>query len=250
VKAVVSIVVAAVTLGAPAVASAHKSCVEKSDVVGDRVCSRYGARWASEHMFRIVLGAGFWTGHTTPTSRSWSGSFGKDGPIKLKLPGRALGVSTIDDVGFDLRMHGYASRYVYLGIDTALAFGAIRTNTEQQPNLELAHAAGLNFVHAKIGAVVGTRIPLGPVTARLEGVIGLELASINAKARRPGTSDWIDGSFTSANVLLEPRVGLDVWTSPWTTVTAWGGVNMVYPSERSIGVSFALHGRAFDGAKD
>lgn len=245
------LVAAAATLSIPAIASASNSCVEKSDVVGDRVCGRYGDRWAKERLFRVVLGAGFWTGHVTPPSRSWSGSFGKDSPIKVGIPGAALGVSTIDDVGFDFRLHGYASRNVYLGFDWALAVGAIQTKLAQpQGNIELQHAGGLNFIHAKLGGVVGARLPLGPLTARLESVIGVEIASISANGRRLGQTEWIRGGITSVNLLLEPRVGIDLWTSPWSTVTGWGGMNMLYPSERSIGVSFALHGRAFDGARD
>jgi len=234
----------------PSAAYASNGCVEKSDVVGDRLCSRFGDRWSSERMYRVVLGAGFWTGHVTPNSRSWSGSFGKDTPIKIAVPGRALGIHSVDDVGFDFRLHGYASRNVYLGFDWALAFGAIRTNHEQQPNLEIGHVPGLNYMHTKLGGVVGMRIPLGPVHARLESVIGVEIASVTANARRPGQSEWIRGSFTSVNFLLEPRVAVDLWTAPWSTVTAWGGLNMLYPSERSMGISFALHGRAFDGARD
>jgi len=246
-----ALVIAALFASVPAVASAaNSSCAENSDVVGERVCSRYGDRWASERLFRIVLGAGLWTGHVSPMSRNWNGTFGKENPIKFSLPGRSLGMAAIDDVGFDFRIHGYASRYAYLGFDWALAFGAVRPTFDQAPHgIEIGNAPALNYIHAKFGGVVGTRIPIGPISARLESVIGLELASISANARRWGQSEWTRGSFTSVNLLLEPRVGVDVWTSPWTTVTAWGGINMVYPSERSIGVSFALHGRAFDGSR-
>lgn len=245
-------VAALVLASAPLVASASQtsSCVDTSEVVGERHCSRFGDRWSSERLFRIVLGAGFWTGHTTATSRRWNASFGKENPIKFGIPARALGISTIDDVGFDFRIHGYASRHVYLGFDWALAFGSVRTTFEQpSQTVELGNAPGLNFIHAKLGGVVGTRIPLGPLSARLESVIGLEIASISANGRRWGQSEWTRGSISSVNLLLEPRVGVDVWTSPWSTITAWGGINMVYPSERSMGVSFALHGRAFDGAR-
>jgi hypothetical protein len=235
-------------VAAPSSASASNGCVDHSDIVGERVCRRYGDSWSTERLYRLVLSGGFWSGHTSPASRKWAGSFGKDDPIKFGILGRSLGVSTIDDVGFDFRLHGYASRNVYLGFDWALAFGAVKTNlSHQEPNVELSQASGVNFFHAKLGGVVGAAIPLGPLTARIESVIGVELASVSANARYVGRSTWIRGGFTSVNLLLEPRLAVDVWTSPWSTITAWGGVNMIYPSERSMGLSFALHARAFDG---
>ena len=242
---------AAIVAMVPSTASASSSsCIDQSDIVGERVCRRYGDAWATERLYRLVLGAGIWSGHTSPMSRSWSGSFGKDDPIKFGIPARALGIQTIDDVGFDFRLHGYASRNVYLGIDWGLAFGSVRTKLDhQEPNVELTNAGGINFFHGKLGGVVGVSVPIGPLNARLESVVGVEMASVSANAKRVGQGQFIRGGFTSVNLLLEPRIGVDVWTSPWSTITAWGGVNMVYPSERSMGVSFALHGRAFDGTR-
>lgn len=234
----------------PREAHAHNNCVDSSDVVGDRKCTRYGETWSSERTFPVVVGTGLWSGHVVPSNRNWSGTFGKDAPIKFSLPGQQLGMKSVDDVGFDFRMHGYATKTFYLGVDWALALGRVKTNITPREGFEMRDKGSLNYIHAKLATVLGARLPLGPLSLRLEALIGVQIASVSLEGRSVtanGHGDWLKGSFSSVAFLLEPRVAVDVWTTPWSTISAWGGGSVLFPAERSMGLTIALHGRAFDG---
>lgn len=230
----------------PREAHAHSTCVEQSDVVGDRLCSRYGDRWSSERTFPLVLGIGMWSGHVVPANRNWSGTIGKNNPERLKVAGDGLGIRSIDDVGFDLRFHGFINKHFYTGIDWAMSFGNVHPRIAPQQDFVFEEKRSLNWVHARIAGVVGGRLPLGPFSARLEALVGLQVASVSVLASKNG-GDPLNGSFTSVAFLLEPRLAVDVWTSPWSTITAWGGASVFFPADRTMGLSIALHGRAFDG---
>lgn len=230
----------------PREARAHSSCVEQSDVTGDKVCGRYGDRWSTERTFPLVISAGFWSGHVVPAGHSWNANLGKDNPKKFGVSGNALGMRAIDDVGFDFRMHGFATKSFYIGLDWAFAFGAVKPNLEPRTDYELRDKGGLNWIHARLATVLGGRVPLGPFSARLEALVGVQIASLTLEGRRPG-GEWVKGSVTAVGLLLEPRLAVDVWTSPWSTISVWGGGNVLFPADRTMGLSFALHGRAFDG---
>lgn len=245
-KKLASLAVLLLLPSVPDLARAGNSCVEQSDIVGDRVCGRYGDRWSAERTFPVVFGVGVWSGHVVPSGRSWSGSFGKDNPIKFSIPGQHLGMSTVNDFGLDFRLHGFVSRTFYVGLDWAIALGRVHTNVVPREGFEMRDKGSINYVHARIASVVGGRVPLGPLSLRLETLIGLQIASVSLEGRKTG-GDWVQGSFTSAALLLEPRVAVDLWTTPWSTITAWGSTNLMFPTDRGMGLSIALHGRAFDG---
>lgn len=238
--------VALLLLALPREARAHSSCREQSDITGDRVCSRFGDLWSRERSFPLTLGVGLTSSHLVPSSRNWSGTLGKDNPVRFRLPGQALGMRSIDDVGFDFRMSGYVNHTLYVGIDWGVAFGSVHPTFAQPSNVEIRNKKGINFVHAKVASVIGARLPLGPFSARIEALIGLQVAGVTVEGRKPN-GEWVQGSLSNVAFLLEPRVAVDLWTGPWTTMTVWGGGNVFFPADRSMGVSFALHGRAFDG---
>ncbi|MBI2392186.1 MAG: hypothetical protein HYV09_21540 [Deltaproteobacteria bacterium] len=242
----VALAVVAASLSLASTASAKNECVETSDITGDKVCGRYGDRWSTERTFPIVVGVGLWSGHVEPVGRTWSGSIGTDHPSRFGIAGSAIGMRAMTDVGFDFRLHAFASRSIYLGVDWAFAMGAAQTTIAPTAGWELRDRPTLDWVHARLATVVGGRIPLGRLSLRVETLVGVQVVALKVEGRKDG-AEWTQGSLTSFALLLEPRVAVDLWTSPWATVSAWGGQSFVHPAERSMGVSFALHGRAFDG---
>lgn len=228
------------------VASAKSECIERSDVTGDKVCSRYGSGWSVERTFPIAIGVGLWSGHVVPAGRTWSGSIGKENPSRFGVHGSAIGMRAMNDVGFDFRLHAFASRSIYLGVDWAFAMGAAQTTLASTAGWELRDRPTLDWVHARLATVVGGRIPLGRLSLRVETLVGVQVVALSVEGRKDG-GEWTQGSLTSFALLLEPRVAVDLWTNPWSTVSVWAGQSFVHPAERSMGVSFALHGRSFDG---
>lgn len=227
-------------------AAAHNSCVEVSDVVGDRVCGRYGNGWSTERTFPLSLAAGFWMSHVEPRGRTWHGSPEKSSSNGFGVAGSQMGMSAVDLFGVDFRFLGHPSAHTYLGIDWAFAMGAVDSAVAPTEGYSFRDAKGPDFVHARTSFVLGGRIPLGRLSLRAETLIGLDVASLSVEVQK-GDGQWTRGSITSVGLLLEPRVACDLWTGPWSTVSVWGGTNFLHPNDRSMGFSFAIHGRAFDG---
>jgi len=226
-------------------ASAGKTCVEQSDVVGDRVCGRYGLGWSAERTVPLTAAFGFFSTYVEPRGRSWSASTEK-GAEGVGVSGAAMGMRSMQTFGFDFRFVGNLSQHAYLGLDTALAFAAIGSAVAPTGGWEFRDKKTLDFVHVRESLVLGGRVPLGRLSLRVETLVGFDIASAGVEMRK-GQGEWQRGSVTSFMFLLEPRVAVDVWMTPWSTVSVWAGTNFLHPSDRATGISFAIHGRSFDG---
>lgn len=230
-------------------ASAGKNCVEVSDVVGDRVCGRYGNGWSAERTMPLVAAFGFFSSHVEPRGRTWHASIDKKGDASSEgvgVSGAAMGMRSVQTFGFDFRFVGNLSQHAYLGLDTAMAFAAIDSAVAPTGGFEFRDQKTLDFVHVREALVLGGRVPLGRLSLRVESLVGFDVVSASLEMRK-GQGDWRRGSVTSFTFLLEPRVAVDVWMSPWSTVSLWAGTNFLHPNDRATGVSFAIHGRSFDG---
>ncbi len=247
---VIGVGLAALLAPALAQAGSHKHCVETSDVVGERSCSRYGVGWSSEHAVPIVLGLGAFHGQVSPIGRSFAGKIGKNSPTLYDYQGGEAGLSSVSTYGFDLRTHGFLTRSLYLGFDWTMAFAHARPNAHHADGWALSPRDGVNFFQIRVGPALGLRIPAGRLSFRGELGVGLQILSLSQNARPLQSTASSVGSATYVGGYLEPRLAVDAWTSPWSTISLWGGVNALHPADRSFGLGFALHGRAFDGVFD
>jgi hypothetical protein len=57
------------------------------------------------------------------------------------------------------------------------------------------------------------------------------------------------GKFSAACGVVRPARGIDVWLSPYATIGACGGVNLLAWRERVLGVVLTYHARSLDGAQ-
>jgi hypothetical protein len=98
------------------------------------------------------------------------------------------------------------------------------------------------------GAVVGVAGAEGPVMLRAEAVLGGR--SLTAYATTHFT-DCVGNSTASATTwLIEPRVGAELFVTPWASVGVTAGVNLV-PDVAFMGGAFLqLHSRAFSARHD
>lgn len=243
-KAVVLLGLAVLSLVTPA--RAGKSCVEQSEITGDKTCSRFGSGWTTEGTWPLVLYAGFFTSHVEPAGHRWSGTPQKNASDSFGVAGSQMGIRTVDTAGIDFRFVGYATPFVYLGLDWGFAMGAVDSNVAPTEGYTFRDPKGPDFLHARTSFVTGTRIPLGQVSLRLETLVGLDIVSMSVDVKK-GTGDWTRGSISSVGLLIEPRLAADVWTGPWSTISLWAGKNLLIPADHTLGLTFAIHGRAFDG---
>lgn len=94
---------------------------------------------------------------------------------------------------------------------------------------------------------VPTTAPAVRLSAVSTPARGAQVFGLLARASGPSHSESAAGD-TAFVLRLEPRVAADVWLTPDTTLSVWGGMNALRPSDRTLGVSLGAHVRAFDGA--
>lgn len=135
----------------------------------------------------------------------------------------------------DARMH--VTPWIYAGVDLRAAWG-------DPPASTFAFAGGQQMTWdsawlATMAGVVGARVPLGRVSLRGELVAGIHGATLSSTA--------MDTSADTVAPLVEPRVALDLWMSPWWVLEANAGANLLDRSEHVFGLGLSFHGQAFDG---
>jgi hypothetical protein len=137
----------------------------------------------------------------------------------------------------DARFHFTA--HFYWGVDLRAAWG-------DPPRSLVALSGGemMSWNSAVVfarGSVAGVRWPLGRVSIRAELFTGVHGATL-------GTT--IGGKVIEADAvagLIEPRVGAELWFSPWWAVEGFVGVNALDRTEQVFGAGLGGHFQAFDG---
>jgi hypothetical protein len=230
----------------PARAHASHSCHEVSDIVGERNCSRYGDMWSRERTIPIVLGIGLVHGSLAPDDRQWSANFGKSQPTLYQFTGRDLG-SSMSMWGPDLRIHAYATPWLYFGTDWAILLGHGDTRSFSASGYQISPASGVNLIDGRFAFVTGLRAPLGGgLSLRVEALTGVELMGVRQTAQ-PVTGNGGTASASHVDFLLSTRFALDFWTTPWTTLGVWAGTKPLHVNDLDFGLNLAIHGRPHDG---
>ncbi len=227
-------------------ARADDSCVEVTNTVGERTCSRFGQFWSTERAAPLFTAFGAWSGLTQPGRGFRHTVTDRAGSNEVQIDSARFIRGPIQSYGLDFRVGGMFARHGYFGFDMGVAAGHASGAPVRESGFQLAPAAGLNFIHMRFGPVLGVRVPLGKVSLRVEALTGLQVFALMTDARAP------DGR-TSAGVALfggvvEPRLAADFWLSPDTTLSTWAGYNVLRPGDTTFGLSLAAHFRAFDGA--
>jgi hypothetical protein len=105
------------------------------------------------------------------------------------------------------------------------------------------------------GTLVGAATPrLGRFSARAEVYVGGLSHSLSTDAATTPLPDSCDsdgcpGELGVDTWVVEPRVSLSFWLSPWFTLDAYGGANLVTLGDWSTGLGLTFHARSYDGGK-
>jgi len=227
-------------------ANAGKSCVETSDIVGYQQCSEYGTNWANERRPPLTLSLGEHTMYFSPLGRNFSAKLTKNGPEAYSFDGAELGDRPLVSHGLAWQITGYAWRNVYLGVESTWAFGKSYGYSFSSNGYEVSPSGFLDTFQFAGGLLVGARVPLGKLSVRAEMLIGGRVISLSQSAVKDGETK--KASAGAAAWALEPRLVLDLWASPWFTLSAFGGQDILDRRSHSFGLMFVGHLRAYDGA--
>ena len=227
-------------------AYAGKSCVETSDIVGYQKCSEYGSTWANERRPPLTISLGEHTMFFSPAGRTFSAKATKNGPEIYSFSGEDLGDRPLVAHGLAWQITGYAWRNVYLGIESTWAFGKNYDYALSADGYRVSPTGLLDTFQFSGGLLVGARVPLGKLSVRPEMLIGGRVVSLTQDATKDGETKRTNAG--AAAWALEPRLALDLWASPWFSLSAFGGTDVLDHRSRSFGLMFVGHLRAYDGA--
>jgi hypothetical protein len=228
-------------------ASSNK-CIEVSDTVGETRCTSYGALWSTERAIPLFVSVGGWSSIINPAGSQFGGTLhDRVGTTIGRFDAADVVRGPLRAYGIDFRMGGYFAKYGYVGLDWAFGIGRAEGDGHDLAGNRLTPAAGVNFFQARVGPAFGVRVPLGRISLRLEGLTALQILLLATKRSGPD-GVTVKGGNGGVMLAIEPRVAVDWWFTPDSTLTAWAGTNVLRTGDYSMGLTAAFHLRAFDGA--
>lgn len=199
-------------------------------------------RWAWGDLPRLTIGVG-----TSLHVASFEGAtlYGGTKGAPVTGPSGALDGTSIVATTIDIRPRFFLAGPLYFG--PTFMFGpGFRRGTPTAPTTVHADRAGFFF---EGGGVLGlaARPWRGPINVYAEVLGGVRVASLTVHDDAPGL-DAAHSSYAAQIVqgTVAPRVGLDVWTSPYGTFGGWVGVDVLHRSAWSTGLALTLHLAPFD----
>lgn len=230
-------------------AHARHTCTEVSDIVGREKCTHYGSLWSTEDAIPITFGVGARYLAFAPADHIFAGALGKKPNLtSFEYNGSAMGESPLGSGGIGLRGTGFLLPGLYVGLEYGVTLGR---------NERAAFSAGgasfrstqkvVDTTTLGGGALVGLRLPLGRLSLRGELFLGgYAMTFFQAVVRGPLENDSVAvGASTWA---IEPRAAVDLWATPWLTVSGSYGRNVVDHGSQSAALWLTWHGRSFDGS--
>ena len=235
------------------VAASEPPCIDDTDVVGYRQCTKYGAGWALHSRApRIFLEVGsnvrnFDGGMSSArTGTVWHGA--EQFMVRMSTPegsaGRAAAVTSTFRVGAAI------GKSMYAGIE-----GELGGMTSSPATAEMSNAGvfGMPDVDAQTpmvfggAAIVGGRVSSGRASLAIEGAGGVRDVRYRYSSSYHNCEDM-----TIVDVVqpvLEARARAELWVNPWLTLGAQAGANVATRGDWMTGVFLGVHSRAFAGGR-
>jgi hypothetical protein len=152
-------------------------------------------------------------------------------------------LGSIDTVTLDARIETFLASRLYAGIDLGAGLGGTHSRLLRPSPPTTTQGSVLELV---VGGLVGVKSPrLGPLEARAELLLGAYLLDVYLREQYQCGRDGCASLLKTLGV-IEPRLALDAWVTPWITLGTWAGVDVVRYRDWSFGTSVTFHSRAFD----
>ncbi len=209
-------------------------------------------QWDVEHDPDLATGGGM-SVHTIPLQ---SVSPHNDG---YRFPQQSLGTATAWSVDYDALRLGFGRFHVDVA-DVALGIGQT-PQTTLQPS-QVGASAGGGALYVSLGGLVGAELlRLGPASLDLDLALGARYLRVPNNLNdggafpscigktKSGSQRDLCGDFDFWFGQVQPRAVVDLWTSPWVSISPWFGVDIVpLPLGFSGGVMMLVHSRSFGEA--
>ena len=218
-------------------------CRDTTAIHGLAECRGFGDGWDASGWPTLELGAGLQMDGLSLSDRSYGGTAMHDeNPYGWTMGGEdvAAGPAT----GLRLRGLGFLTPWLYTGFELGFGIGDASGPRLAIGELEVEPTS---VVVLDAGAVTGFAIPVGPVVLRPEVLVGVRGVGLQVETQRGscvGTaSEW------HAELAVAPRLGVDVFVTPWLSVGAYGGSHLIGTGDWHGGVDLRLHTRSYGGQR-
>lgn len=226
--------------------SSTPACVDTTLIVGRAECHRFGQGWNIAWLPRMQLGLGLSTRTFPIDDMRFEGTAAHDtGDIAYAVVGGEMESDRAGAVTLDLRVTGAVGHHGYVGVEGNVGAGF----TDHQRILgpegnELEPGPGL---YASGGVVGGLALPFGDNRVRAEAMVGRRLLMLSMTSYH---GDCVDTQTVHDGAwLVEPRVAVERFVGPWTTVGVSFGSNLLERGDVSAGVYVQGHLRAYDAQR-
>jgi hypothetical protein len=141
----------------------------------------------------------------------------------------------------EMEMSGMLSESLYLGGYASFAIGGTDARDFRQDELELSPGSVLQL---STGGLFGAVHPVGGWLLRAEGRVGLRATGVSLESRIEDCQKF--SMAWDHALMIEPRVGVAKWLSPWVSVGVMVGSDLMQERDVTTIISFTGHSTPFD----
>lgn len=188
-----------------------------------------------------------------PSARDRFDGHVQSSAMGYQFSGDSLGDSALRAFGAEIGADYAVTPLVYVGAAAAWGEGEWSATPFSAGNMTVQPRGTVDSHMWLTGVRAGVRLPLGPVSVRAELLAGAQwmlldqLASTGSAAAAGAAAPSMTASAQSVAWLLEPRAAVDLWTTPYTVLSAFGTMPGFDARGANGGLLFAWHLRSFDG---
>jgi hypothetical protein len=213
--------------------------IDEHEVIGHNGSVPYAFRWDWPNVY-FFAEMGAFAGTTDLRQGTYSGVAANQ--QKYSFSGASLDRAAT--YGVDMRGSFRVVGPLYAGFLIRSGGGHLAPRNPIHVSSLVVHTG--DFEDTSAGGLVGAMIP-GFAGVRVRGEVAAGVRIFDVNVDHLSCRAGYDCTAFLDRPVVEPRVLLDAWLSPWCSTSAWVALDAIHP-DGAVGLSFAFHLRSFDGA--
>ena len=165
-------------------------------------------------------------------------------PLAYHFPASSLGSTSLRLYGGETGLAWLPLPYLYVGAAAAYGTGTLSFRPFSASGLTITPGTGLDVDETVFGGVLGLRLPLGPVSVRVDALVGGAWFDVDQYAR--SSPNQLTATSEASAIFVEPRVHTDLWITPFFTLGLFAAMPSFNLGATNVGLTLAAHTTAFD----
>ncbi len=225
--------------------SSSSGCTDATSIIGRTECSRFGT-WDRQLFGPMRWSMAFTGGTSSVSGMHLAGEVTHDQVHDYHLPTAPNVRNTPERFGmggFEIEGTAFVTDKLHLGLHTGFALGAGDGASSQVGELTLRSKS---VVQLSTAGVIGLSIPLGSWQVRSDTLIGLRSTNVSIESQQGSCIQQVMA--WNNQLMLEPRVGIDKWISPWLSAGIMVGSDLMQADDLTIAIGITGHTTPRDNA--